>query len=129
MAKDHTIHWDDNGVSRSLFIPKNTLTGYHPYAAAQHPANWSDRPDAFYPQRWLGSENFGGSVGAHAYVPFGYGIRRCLGERLALLEARVVLATLISRWEIRVEKGFEARINQHVTMGLMDGVRVHFHDL
>lgn len=49
-------------------------------------------PDEFRPERWLGPPP--GAHEAAAHVPFGSGPRICPGRSLALLEMRVVLASL-----------------------------------
>jgi cytochrome P450 len=48
-------------------------------------------PAAFRPERFLGPDPQGGT---YTWIPFGGGIRRCLGAAFALLELRVVLAEL-----------------------------------
>ena len=52
----------------------------------------------FEPRRWLDAAA-NGDVGAAAsaadFLPFHYGPRSCLGERFALVEATVMLASLI----------------------------------
>lgn len=52
-----------------------------------------DNPLAFDPERWARS----GRAERHpfAYFPFGGGPRRCVGDRFAMLEARLVLARLL----------------------------------
>ena len=54
-------------------------------------------PLAFEPERFTGGK--GDELGNHAYLPFIQGPRNCLGQYLALLEARVVLATLLKRFK------------------------------
>jgi len=49
-------------------------------------------PEAFQPERFLS-----GRTDPHAYIPFGGGVRRCLGMAFALFEMRVVLATVLNR--------------------------------
>src|SRR5215218_7547093 len=51
-------------------------------------------PAAFRPERFLGPEPQGGT---YTWIPFGGGVRRCLGAAFALLEMRVVLAELAAR--------------------------------
>ena len=54
-------------------------------------------PDAlrFRPERWLG-----GRRGAYTFVPFGGGLRRCIGAAFAELELRTVLATVASTCDL-----------------------------
>jgi cytochrome P450 len=48
-------------------------------------------PWRFRPERFLGAHTQGGT---YSWIPFGGGIRRCLGAAFALMELRVVLAEL-----------------------------------
>jgi cytochrome P450 family 135 len=48
-------------------------------------------PARFLPERFLGDDPQGGT---YTWIPFGGGIRRCLGAAFALMELRVVLAEL-----------------------------------
>ena len=48
-------------------------------------------PAAFRPERFLGPEPQGGT---YSWIPFGGGIRRCLGAAFALMELRVVLTEM-----------------------------------
>lgn len=54
---------------------------------------------AFRPSRWL-SRAEGGAHDASAHLPFGSGPRICPGRSLALLEMRVVLASLAKHFDI-----------------------------
>jgi cytochrome P450 len=49
-------------------------------------------PDAFRPERFLESP-----PGTYTWIPFGGGIRRCLGATFAQMEMNVVLRTIASR--------------------------------
>jgi cytochrome P450 len=55
-------------------------------------------PDAsaFVPDRWLNP-----TWPAYAYIPFGAGDRRCIGERFAWMEGVFFLACLLRRWEFK----------------------------
>jgi cytochrome P450 len=54
---------------------------------------WYDAPDEFRPDRW--TDEFEGSLPEYAYFPFGGGPRHCIGMRFAMLELKLVLATLV----------------------------------
>lgn len=51
----------------------------------------------FVPERWLGSED--GWFPAAAWRAFERGPRNCIGQALALIEARVVLTLVAGRYE------------------------------
>src|SRR5215216_2108078 len=55
-----------------------------------------DEPRAFRPERFLES-----SPGTYNWIPFGGGVRRCLGASFAQFEMKVVLRELVSRLDIR----------------------------
>lgn len=52
-------------------------------------------PHAFRPERWLGAK-----PGTYTWIPFGGGVRRCLGAAFAELEMRTTLVALARRLEL-----------------------------
>jgi cytochrome P450 len=52
-------------------------------------------PERFEPERFLEH-----SPGTYTWIPFGGGVRRCLGGAFAQFEMAVVLAELVKRWDI-----------------------------
>jgi cytochrome P450 len=53
-------------------------------------------PRAFRPERWLEGEG-----APYTFIPFGGGVRRCIGASFANLEMRVVLRTVLERARLR----------------------------
>jgi cytochrome P450 len=76
-------------------------------------------PDSFEPDRWLGPE-----PPPFAYVPFGAGARRCIGEEFAMREAAIVLQTLTSRFGFDLVPGERAEIAPLVTLRPAGPVRL-----
>lgn len=69
-------------------------------------------PDRFLPERWLS-----GKVDPYAWLPFGGGIRRCIGMAFSFLEMKVVLATLFSRAKFRLATQHPAqRMRRGITL-------------
>jgi cytochrome P450 len=81
-------------------ISPGTLVLISTYALHRDPALW-DEPDAFRPQRWLESTR----TSRWAYLPFGVGIRQCIGKDFALVEGVLMLATLARELVVRRPAG------------------------
>ncbi|MGZ3693092.1 MAG: cytochrome P450 [Bdellovibrionota bacterium] len=56
-----------------------------------------ERPDDFYPERFLDGRKL---THQFAFIPFGAGGKSCVGERLAYLEASVVLKKICQKYQI-----------------------------
>jgi cytochrome P450 len=77
-------------------------------------------PFAFRPERWLGRK-----PGTYEWIPFGGGIRRCLGGALAMAEQRVVLEAMVKRLDLEAEDPApEHAVHRNVTMIPSRGARV-----
>jgi cytochrome P450 len=69
-------------------------------------------PFAFRPERWHGHK-----PGTYEWIPFGGGIRRCLGATLAMAEQRVVIETMVRRLDVRADRSEpEHAHHRNVTM-------------
>ena len=62
------------------------------------PANHAD-PEVFRPERFLG-----GGPATGTWMPFGGGVRRCLGAGFSLMEATIVLRELFARFDIAPDR-------------------------
>jgi cytochrome P450 len=77
-------------------------------------------PFNFRPERFLGVK-----PGTYTWVPFGGGIRRCLGATLAMAEQRVVLRAIARRTDMVAPDPRPERVmHRNVTMIPSDGARV-----
>jgi cytochrome P450 len=75
---------------------------------------WFERPDAFEPDRW--GDGLASRLPRCAYLPFGVGPRRCLGNTYALVEAAVVLACLCRRFRFEPVEAGEPAVDPVVTL-------------
>lgn len=77
-------------------------------------------PFEFRPERWLGRK-----PGTYEWIPFGGGIRRCLGAALAMAEQRVVLEAMARRLDLEADDPEPERAtHRNVTMIPARGARV-----
>ena len=67
------------------------------YVTHRDPTLFPD-PEAFRPERWV--PGFERSLPRGAYVPFGGGTRRCLGDQFALLEGRIILLAVARSYRL-----------------------------
>ena len=78
------------------------------------------RPFDFLPERWLGRK-----PGTYEWIPFGGGIRRCLGAALAMAEQREVLEAMVRRLDLEAEAPEPERaLHRNVTMIPAKGCRI-----
>jgi cytochrome P450 len=88
---------------------------------AHHDARWWPEPERFRPERWAEPAP---DRPKFAYFPFGGGTRICIGEPFAWTEAILVLATLASRWRMRLLPDQDVRPKARITLRQSPGARV-----
>ena len=64
-----------------------------------------DRPLEFLPDRWGGGVAEANPLGSDYFFPEGRGPRICLGAEYSIFYMKLVLATLLRRWDIECGKG------------------------
>jgi cytochrome P450 len=88
-------------------IPPGALLAA-PQLVIQRDPRWFDQPLEFRPERW--TEEFRSNLPRYAYYPFGGGPRQCIGEGFAMMEAKMILATLGQQWKVRHDARHKAEM-------------------
>ena len=71
-------------------------------AMHRHPRLW-EAPNQFRPSRFLDS-NGDATFGRAQFLPFGGGPRRCVGQQLAMMQAKAAIATLLVQFDFRASE-------------------------
>lgn len=74
-------------------------------------------PDRFTPEREK-------ALPKYAYLPFGGGPRVCIGNAFAMMEARLILATIASRYRLRLAPGHVVKPQRMFTLRSQTGMQM-----
>ena len=100
-------------------VPSGSIVLGSPWILHRDPALW-DRATSFVPERWLDAEGRYDDAAPGqprgAWIPFGFGNRRCIGEQFAWTEAVLLLATLAPRWRPELVPGSIVETRAAVTL-------------
>jgi cytochrome P450 len=78
-------------------------------------------PEQFRPERFLD-----GHVPANAWIPFGGGVRRCIGAGFSLMEGVAVLREVMGRWDVE-SRGSDKPRTRNITSVPADSAPVVVH--
>ena len=95
----HGLQPDEIG---GFMIPKGAYVLLIQYVTHRHPDYW-ESPDAFDPERFSAERS--ADRPRFASFPFGGGPRLCIGNYFAVAEAQLILASVLSRYQVRLVPG------------------------
>lgn len=102
-------------------IPRGAQLLISQYVVHRDP-RWFSDPLDFKPERWFDPAI--DELPRFAYFPFGGGPRVCIGNHFAMLEATLVLATLLQTVELQTVPGFVFDLEPSITLRLKNGLRM-----
>jgi cytochrome P450 len=102
-------------------VPKGSIVLISPYAL-QRDERFFANPERFDPDRF--ATGWEERVPRYAYLPFGGGPRVCIGNAFAMIEARLILATVAQQYELSLEPNEEVTPIQMVTLRPRGTVRM-----
>jgi cytochrome P450 len=102
-------------------VPRGWLVLALPWVVHRDPRFFAE-PERFDPDRWCG--DFARQLPRHAYFPFGGGPRVCVGNTFAMVEAVLLLATLIQRFRFELVPGHPIVAQPAITLRPKYGLRM-----
>jgi cytochrome P450 len=102
----------------SLDLPRGTIVAPSIYLVHRRPSLYPE-PGRFRPERFVGVK-----PAAWEWLPFGGGLRKCVGAAFAIYEMKMVLATLLPRVEMRLARDHVRAVRRAVTITPEGGLQV-----
>ncbi len=84
-------------------LPAGTIVAPCIYLVHHRTDIW-DEPERFNPERFLDTRH-----PAHHFLPFGGGIRHCIGAALATYEMKLILARVLTHVDLKLANGYKPR--------------------
>jgi len=100
-------------------IPGGTTVAPMQWTIHRDDRFWSD-PERFDPGRFAGEDD----RPRFAYFPFGGGPRRCIGKQFALVEGKLILATLVQRYHLELVSDPDIDLSVSITTRPLDPIEM-----
>ncbi len=111
---------ESDDVLAGYRVPRGRMLFVSQWTVHRHPKLWRD-PLRFDPERFLVEDP---ARPKYAYFPFLGGPRKCIGDQLAILEAKVILAALLRSFRFERVPGHPVVPDPTVTMRMKHGLWV-----
>jgi cytochrome P450 len=99
-------------------LPAGVVAAPCIYLAQRRESEWPE-PEQFRPERFVGAK-----VDPYSWLPFGGGVRRCIGMAFAQVEMGIVLQRVVARTRLEAASGPSRMVRRSVTLAPSDGARV-----
>jgi len=89
-----------------LVIPKGMWVKPDFFSVMFHQKYWTE-PEKFNPDRWkAGAEK----IDPYAYTPFAGGPRNCIGQHLAMMEAKIIISEFLGKFNYKLKDGYKLKM-------------------
>ncbi|XP_015920068.1 cytochrome P450 18a1 [Parasteatoda tepidariorum] len=99
------------------FIPKHMDVIAIIYAVSHNKSLWGNDTDEYKPERFL-TEDGKKVVKPEYFIPFSIGKRQCPGKPLAEIEVFLYVVALLQKFEVSLQPGRKADLEEQLGMGL-----------
>ncbi len=84
-------------------ISEGSRVVFSAYHIHRHPQFWDD-PELFLPERFAANNR--SKISKSAFIPFGLGARKCLGNQFALMEIQLAIILIFQRFRLEFAPGY-----------------------
>ncbi|XP_063696377.1 cytochrome P450 4d2-like [Culicoides brevitarsis] len=109
----------------NVFIPKDSTIATNIYSGHRN-EKYFKNPEEFNPDRF-DTEISANERNPYVFQPFSSGLRNCIGQKFAMMEAKTTLVKLVSTFKLELaEKDFEIDVIQSGTLKSANGAPLIF---
>ena len=117
----NTRQANEDTIIGDYLFPQDKVIFISPFANHTNPKYFPD-PEKFDPERFSAENEK--TIPKHVYIPFGTGPRVCIGQAFAMMEAKLILASIVQCFEISLAQGQELNPQAQITLSNKDGMNV-----
>ncbi len=103
-------------------VPAGSMVAVCPFTLHRAERYWPE-PERFDPDRFSPERSEGRPK--QAFLPFGDGPRVCIGKAFAMMEAKIILATVAQRFRLEPAGPAELDLEPGITLRPRGGIRLH----
>lgn len=111
----------EDDIIEGYEIPAGTML-FLPFWASNHNPDLWENPMVFEPERF--SAEAVAARHKYAYVPFGGGMRQCIGNHFAMMEAVLVIATLAQHFRFELSPNQSIKYDTGFTLKSKEGIKM-----
>lgn len=103
-------------------IKKGDYVGVAIQANHANPKYWEE-PEKFNPRRFMKGAS-AQNMEPFAFLAFSTGMRNCIGQHFAMIQAKLVLATFLTTFDFKLAPGYKMKLGFKVLYEPMDSVKL-----
>jgi fatty acid omega-hydroxylase len=122
VPKDPKMAVEDDYLPDGTFVRAGSFVTYFAYGMGRNTKIWGEDASSFKPDRWMEDGKCSLRPSPFEYPVFQAGYRTCLGQTMAVIEAKTMLAVAISSLHLDTKPGHVGKVGLSVTCPMKDGL-------
>lgn len=105
----------------NIEVKKGTMVGAS-FVHNDFDPQYFEDPQGYNPQRWIDTPNMSDP---YIFTPFWAGPRNCIGQHLALMEAKIIICEFVKKFDFEMKPDFKLKLGTKRAYGPMEDLPMH----